>query len=305
MQVFHTKMIALHLCIRSPNMALHVQHFFHQDSSTFSYIVYDAQSLECAVIDPVLDFDYAAGRTSTDSAERISTFIETNSLTLRWIFETHAHADHLSAAQVIKKHHDAPIAIGEGITQVQKHFASVFNLQQTQDVKGADFDRLLADGDQWMLGDYTGIVMRTPGHTNDSVSYIIDGKAFVGDTIFMPDGGTARCDFPGGSAALLYQSVQKLYALGDDTQIYVCHDYQPGGREYAFVASVAEHRQNNIHINDQISEREFIALREARDQTLGMPRLIIPSIQINIKAGMMPIPEENAISYIKVPLNAL
>ncbi|GAA0365762.1 MBL fold metallo-hydrolase [Bowmanella denitrificans] len=286
-------------------MALRVDTFFHQDSSTLSYILSDPDSGEAAIIDPVLDFDYAAGRSHTAFADRLIEHVAHQNLQVKWILETHAHADHLTAAQYLKTKLGGLIAIGQGITKVQRTFQSIFNLHDSLPLDGSDFDHLFYEGDKFSLGDMQGTVLATPGHTNDSLSYVIDGNAFVGDSLFMPDAGTARCDFPGGSAALLYQSVQKLYALGDDIRIYVGHDYQPQGRALAYMATVAEHKAHNIHISAKTSEAVFVQTRQTRDVTLAVPRLIVPSIQVNIRAGKWPEPEDNGQIYLKVPVNML
>lgn len=286
-------------------MSLQVQAFFHQDTSTLSYLIFDEQAKEAAIIDPALDFDYAAGHTDTAFADKLINAVEEKQLSLKWILETHAHADHLTAAQHIRAKLGGKIAIGVGITQVQRTFQGLFNLGSAQNTEGKDFDQLFAQGDTFTIGRYQGVVISTPGHTNDSLTYLIDGNAFVGDSLFMPDAGTARCDFPGGSAELLFESVQKLYALDDDTRIFVCHDYQPQGRELRYVATVAEHKANNIHINAATTVEEFVQKRQQRDKTLGMPRLIIPSIQVNIRAGALPVAEDNGIHYLKVPVNLL
>ncbi|ALS97877.1 MBL fold metallo-hydrolase [Lacimicrobium alkaliphilum] len=286
-------------------MSLQVQAFFHQDTSTLSYLVFDEQAREAAIIDPALDFDYAAGHTNTEFADQLIQAVKDNELSLKWILETHAHADHLTAAQHIRAQLGGKIAIGSGITKVQENFQRLFNLGDKQDVQGRDFDHLFAEGDTFTVGRFHGRVITTPGHTNDSLTYLIGGNAFVGDSLFMPDAGTARCDFPGGSAELLFESVQKLYALDDDTRIYVCHDYQPEGRSLRYVATVAEHKANNIHINKDTTVEEFVQKRNKRDKTLGMPRLIIPSIQVNIRAGELPPAENNGVHYLKVPVNLL
>ncbi|MBT1065749.1 MBL fold metallo-hydrolase [Bowmanella sp. Y26] len=286
-------------------MALHVETFFHQDSSTLSYVIYDPHSGEAAIIDPALDFDYASGRSHTAFADSLISYVETQGLQLKWILETHAHADHLTAAQYLKSKLGGVIAIGKGIAKVQHTFQGIFNLHDSLQTDGSDFDHLFDEGDNFCLGDIQGKVLATPGHTNDSLSYVIDGNAFVGDSLFMPDAGTARCDFPGGSAALLYQSVQKLYALGDDMRIYVGHDYQPEGRALAYMATVAEHKAHNVHISSDTSEATFVHRRQSRDATLAVPRLIVPSIQVNIRAGKWPEAEDNGQVYLKVPVNLL
>ncbi|WP_416305893.1 MBL fold metallo-hydrolase [Neptunicella sp. SCSIO 80796] len=286
-------------------MSVQVEAFFHQHTSTLSYVVYDQDSKYAAVIDPVLDFDYASGHTDTRFAEQLLDFLDSRQLRLQWILETHAHADHLTAAQYVKAKAGGRIAIGGGITKVQSTFQKIYNLADSIQTDGSDFDLLFNEGDTFRLGNSTGQILATPGHTNDSLTYLIDGHAFVGDSLFMPDAGTARCDFPGGSAATLFQSVKKLYQLPDETLIYVSHDYQPNGRELKFVASVAEHKQANVHINAETAEAEFIQIRQTRDATLGMPNLIMPSIQVNIRAGHFPKPEDNGVSYLKLPVNGL
>ncbi|MDN4500799.1 MBL fold metallo-hydrolase [Alteromonadaceae bacterium BrNp21-10] len=284
-------------------MSVQVEGFYHEDTSTLSYVVFDAVSAEAAVIDPVMDFDYASGHSHFESADSLIAFLANKKLQLKWILETHAHADHLSAAQYIKQHCGGKIAIGQGIVQVQKTFADIYHLGKTLNTDGSDFDHLFNEGDTFTLGEFSGRVIATPGHTNDSLTYLIEGNAFVGDSLFMPDAGTARCDFPGGSAEVLYQSVQKLYQLPDDTRLYVSHDYQPDDRELRFVATVAEHKQSNIHISANTAVSEFSQKRQTRDATLDMPRLIIPSIQVNIRAGRFPEPEQNGVSYLKLPIN--
>lgn len=283
-------------------MSLNVKPFFHQPSSTLCYVVYCSQTKQAAIIDPAYDFDYASGRVSTEFSQQIINFVKTEQLVIEWILETHAHAEHLTSAQYLKAQLGGKIAIGGGITKVQTTFKSILNLAEYQDVTGIDFDILLATDEQIQLGDYPIKIIASPGHTNDSISYLIDGNLFVGDTLFMPDAGTARCDFPGGSAAKLFDTVQSFYQLPDDTKVWVCHDYQPNGRELKYVASIAEHKQQNIHINAQTTLAEFVNKRESRDATLGMPKLIYPSIQINIRAGKMPPAEQNGTSYIKVPM---
>ena len=286
--------------------AFHVEPFLDSDSETFTYVVSDPQAKKAVVIDPVLDFDYAAGRTHTTGAEKIAEYIDANGLAVEWVLETHAHADHLSAAPIFKQRYDAKIGIGEHITQVQKVFKALFNLEKEFLPNGAQFDHLFADGDTIEVGNLSFAVMHVPGHTPADIAYYLnESVVFVGDTLFMPDVGSARCDFPGGSASTLYDSVQKLLALPSDTTIYLCHDYPPEGREHQCSVSVAEQQQDNIHIGHQASKQEFVAMREARDATLSMPRLILPSIQINVRAGELPPTEDNGIRYLKVPLNQL
>lgn len=282
-----------------------VKHFFHQQTGTLSYVVSDPQTSAAAVIDPVLGFSVISGRTDSGPADEIAAHIEKNNLRLEWILETHAHADHLSGAQCLKSKLGGKVAIGEGIREVQEHFASIFNLRAPFASDGRQFDHLFADEETFALGDIECRVMATPGHTSDSVTYLIGRYAFVGDTLFMADSGTARCDFPGGDAALLYRSIQKLFALPDDTIIYLCHDYQPNGRELRYQVTVREQKQDNIHVGGATSEEEFVSIRTTRDRTLSLPALILPAIQVNIRAGQLPAPEDNGISYIKIPLDTV
>lgn len=282
-----------------------VETFLHDDTETFSYVVYDAVGGHAAVIDPVLDFDSKSGRTSTTSVERLVAFVHANELTVDWVLETHAHADHLSAAPYVRDQLGGKIAIGEHIRDVQKIFRDVFNLERTFLPDGGDFDHLFADGDTFRIGKLDARVMHTPGHTPADVSYLIGDAVFVGDTLFMPDLGTARCDFPGGDARTLYQSTQRLLALPDATRMFLCHDYPPEGRSYQAATTVAEQRRGNIHVGEGKTEAEFVKLRETRDATLDMPRLILPSIQVNIRAGKMPPAEDNGTAYLKIPINQL
>lgn len=285
--------------------SINVEAFLDKNSHTFSYVVFDG-SKQAIVIDPVLEFDYASGKTNTQGADAIIEFIKDNDLTLCWILETHAHADHLSAAPHIKRQLDAPIAIGEHITEVQAIFKRVYNLDKTFLPDGTDFDRLLKDGDTVQAGTMTVRVLHTPGHTPADVTYLInDDCAFVGDTLFYPDLGTARCDFPGGSAHRLYQSIQTLFQLPDTTQVFICHDYPPETRDDQYQTTIGKQKQHNVHVGQQASEKKFVQLRETRDATLAMPKLIIPSIQVNIRAGHLPSPEDNDTVYLKVPLNRL
>ncbi|MDX5406488.1 MAG: MBL fold metallo-hydrolase [Chromatiaceae bacterium] len=280
-----------------------IKMFFDKDSSTFSYVVADFSSGMAAVIDPVLDYDAAAGHVSTAGADSILAYLAANKLTLQWILETHAHADHLSAAHYLKNKTGAPVAIGEGIKKVQQTFKLVFNIGDDELLaKGDYFDKLFADNETFSIGALEAKVINTPGHTNDSVSYLIAGNLFVGDSLFMPDAGTARCDFPGGDAHVLYRSIQRIYQLPDDTQIFMCHDYQPNGRELKYQTSVLEQKTQNIHVKADTPEQEFVQKREARDKTLAVPRLIYPSVQVNIRGGQLPKAEQNGVSYIKIPL---
>lgn len=282
---------------------VHIEMFFDKDSSTFSYVVTDISTKAAAIIDPVLNYDAAAGAVSTTDADNILAYVAAKNLKVEWILETHAHADHLSAAHYLQVKTGAPVAIGEGIRKVQQTFKLVFNLNDDELLaKGDYFDKLFADNEQFSIGGVTAQVISTPGHTNDSVSYLIAGNLFVGDSLFMPDSGTARCDFPGGDAHILYRSIQRIYQLPDDTTIFICHDYQPNGRELKYQTSVAEQKAQNIHVKADTPEQEFVQKREARDKTLAVPRLIYPSVQVNIRGGQLPKAERNGVSYIKIPL---
>ena len=281
-----------------------VTHFFDEPTNTYSYVVKDPNSSHCAIVDSVLDFDYAAGRTSTESAERILKFIKDNHLTVDWILETHVHADHLSAAPFLKEHTGAQLGIGEHIKTVQETFGKAFNEGTEFQRDGSQFDHLFADGDTFSIGELQAQVLHTPGHTPACLTYVIGDAAFVGDTLFMPDYGTARCDFPGGDARTLYRSIQKVFALPDQTRLFMCHDYKaPDRDEYAFETTVAEEKQNNVHVGGGTTEDQFVKMRTERDATLNMPRLILPSVQINMRAGHLPKPESNGQRYLKLPLN--
>jgi glyoxylase-like metal-dependent hydrolase (beta-lactamase superfamily II) len=279
--------------------------FFDAATGSWSYLVVDPHSRQAAVIDPVLDYDAASARTARSGVDRLLQAVRERHLKVAWILETHAHADHLTAAAYLKAQLGAPVAIGTGIRAVQQTFARIFNLGEEFAADGSQFDRLLVDGDSLPLGNLAIRVLATPGHTSDSVSYLIGDAVFIGDTLFMPDVGSARCDFPGGDAATLYHSVQRLYALGDRMRLFVCHDYPPTDRQAQCESSVAAQRAGNIHLRDGVSLEAFIALRTARDATLGMPRLILPSIQVNIRAGQPPPPESNGVSYLKLPIDVL
>lgn len=279
--------------------------FFDPVTGTYSYVVSDPATRRAAVMDPVLDFEPSSGRTSTQGVERILEHLAAHGLALDWILETHAHADHLSAAALLRERTGAGIAIGAGITSVQRHFAGVFNLAGAFTPDGSQFDRLWRDGERFAIGDLTVEVVALPGHTKDSVGYRIADAVFVGDTLFMPDYGTARADFPGGDAGELYDSIQKLYALPPSTRLFMCHDYPPQGRAPRAETTVGEERASNIHLGATTTREAFVALRKARDATLAVPRLLIPSIQVNIRAGAIPPPEANGIAYLKVPLNLL
>lgn len=282
-----------------------VKAFFDEATFTVSYVVSDPASGRAAIIDPVLDFDPASGRTSTVSADKVVAFVKENKLTIDWILETHVHADHISGAPFLKEQLGGQTAIGRGVTAVQSTFKSVFNLSDLA-TDGSQFDHLFDDGDTFDIGSIRARVTATPGHTPACVTYVIGNTAFVGDTLFMPDFGTARTDFPGGSAAQLYRSIQKIFALPDDTRLFMCHDYKaPGRDEFAWETTVAAQRDGNIHINKGVSEQAFVDTREGRDRQLGMPKLLLPAIQVNIRAGRLPDPENNDIRYLKIPINAV
>ncbi|MBA1145857.1 MBL fold metallo-hydrolase [Ectothiorhodospiraceae bacterium WFHF3C12] len=280
-----------------------VQSFIHEPTSTFSYVVWDPDSLQAAVIDAVLDYEEHAGRTGTQSADRIIEFVRSQGLTVQWVLETHAHADHLAGGGYIHRQLGGTLAIGQGIRQVQEHFKSVYNVDRGFLADGSQFQHLFEDFETFRVGGIEARAIPTPGHTSDSLSYHIGDAVFVGDSLFMPDGGTARCDFPGGSARILYRSIKRLYELPEETRMFVLHDYRPGGREYRCETTVGEQRRNNIHVRDETTEDEFVEVRDGRDRTLDLPRLIIPSVQVNMRGGEMPPAEDNGVSYIKVPVN--
>ncbi|WNC67143.1 MBL fold metallo-hydrolase [Thalassotalea nanhaiensis] len=286
-------------------MALQIKHFFHKASFTLTYIVFDEVTKDCAIIDPALDYDAVASSVDTVYAKQLMGFVQDNDLTVQYILETHAHADHISCAFYLKQQLGGKIAIGSSIRGIQKTFKTVFNLAKDFNTDGVQFDLLLNEGDKLSLGNYHIDVIATPGHTPDSVTYVIDGNAFIGDTLFMPDSGSARCDFPGGDAALLYSSIHKIYALGDDTKLYMCHDYQPGGRELKYVTTVAEQKAENIQISSEVSEAEYVQVREARDSTLANPKLIFPSLQCNIQAGDMPVADNDSQYFFKTPISGI
>ncbi len=284
-------------------MSAEITAFFHKGSSTYSYVVVDVASRRAAVIDPALDYDAAAGRTGTASAQKIVDHLRAGGFTLDWILETHAHADHLSAAQFIKRELGGVIAIGEGIREVQKAFAALYGLGKDFSTDGRQFDRLLRDGETFRIGGLEVEVMAAPGHTSDSVAYRIGDAVFTGDTLFMPDSGTARCDFPGGDAGDLYDSIQRILALPEVTRLYMCHDYGSGGREQRNETTVGEERQANIHVKQGISRDEYIKLRRERDTTLPVPALLLPAIQVNIRAGCLPEPDANGVVYLRIPVD--
>jgi len=285
---------------------IEIKAFFDQATYTVTYVVSDKSSKECVVIDSVLDFDAASGNTNTQSADQVIEYIRANQLVTNWILESHAHADHLSAAPYLKNILGGKIAIGFHIKDVQSIFKNVFNLEKEFCIDGSQFDQLLQDGDNLSIGNTKIEVIHTPGHTPACLSYKIEDSLFVGDTLFMPDFGTARTDFPGGDAATLFQSIQKLLSFPDNTKIFVGHDYKAPGRNiYAWESSVAQQKEQNIHIKNNTSEEQFVEYRTTRDATLGMPSLILPAVQINIRAGEMPPKEDNGVSYLKLPLNSL
>ncbi|WP_321265843.1 MBL fold metallo-hydrolase [Alcaligenes faecalis] len=283
-----------------------VASFFHTDTSTFTYVVYAAGQRECAIIDSVLDYDAASGRSSTVSVQKVVDFVRQQQLDVQWILETHAHADHLSAAVWLQEQVGGKIAIGEHIKQVQSTFSRIFNIEAEIQANGTPFDTLFKDQEQFQIGAIQVQALHVPGHTPADMAYHVQGLGvFVGDTLFLPDVGTARCDFPGGSASHLYESIQRLLALPADTVLFMCHDYPPEGREPQCQCTVQEQKEGNIHVHDGISVEQFCERRTARDKTLGMPRLILPSIQVNIRAGHFPKPESNGQVYLKLPVNQL
>ncbi len=281
-----------------------VKPFFDPATWTVSYVVVDNATNHAAIIDPVLDFDWKSGRTSTVSADQLLAYVQAHSLTVDWILETHAHADHLSAARYLQQQVRGRVAIGEHIREVQATFKKLYNLERNFLPDGSQFDHLFTDGETFAVGITEMTALLVPGHTPADMAYLADGNLFVGDTLFMPDVGTARADFPGGDAPTLYRSIRRLLSLPAETTMYVCHDY-PKGREPAWQTTVAEQRASNIHVRDGISEEAFVAMRTARDATLEVPTLLLPSIQINVRAGQMPPADDNGVAYLKIPLNAL
>lgn len=282
-----------------------IKAFFDPATYTISYVVHDEAGGPCAIIDPVLDFDVKAARISTVSAQAILDYVATQSLAVEWILETHAHADHLSSAYWIKQQVGGKIGIGEGITGVQKHFAGLFNLGSEFVADGSQFDHLFAAGEAFSLGELSCEVLFTPGHTPACISYRIEDAVFVGDTLFMPDYGTARADFPGGDARALYQSIQHILALPPETRLFMCHDYLPNGRAPQWETTVAEQRRANLMVHEGVSEQDFVAARHKKDAALAAPVLILPSLQVNIRAGQLPTAEANGIQYLKLPLNRI
>ncbi|PHP66194.1 MBL fold metallo-hydrolase [Zhengella mangrovi] len=290
-----------------PDMSLkpEVTAFFDEPTNTISYVVKDPASTACAVIDSVMDIDYAAGRISYDGADRIIEHIRSNGLDLQWIIETHVHADHLSAAPYIQGKLGGKLGIGENIRIVQDTFGKIFNEGTEFQRDGSQFDRLFKDGDSYQIGTMTAHAMHTPGHTPACMTHVIGNAAFVGDTLFMPDGGSARADFPGGDARTLYRSIHRVLELPGETRLFMCHDYGPNGRDIQWETTVEAEREHNIHVRDGISEDEFVAMRETRDATLDMPKLIIPSLQVNMRAGQLPPKDESGKTFLKVPVNGL
>jgi len=283
-----------------------VQAFFDEATFTVSYVVTEPAGRKCAIIDSVLDFDPKSGRTSTESAERIIEFVRQHDLEVQWILETHVHADHLSAAVFLKENLGGLTGIGEHVADVQAAFKKIFNSEQSFAADGSQFDQLFVEDEAFRIGKMGARAMYTPGHTPACVTYFIGDAAFVGDTMFMPDYGTARTDFPGGDAATLYQSIQKIFGLPNETRLFMCHDYlAPGRDQYEWQSTVAAQRADNIHIGNNTSETEFVAMRAERDKTLAMPALILPAVQVNMRAGHLPPPEDNGVTYLKIPLNLL
>jgi len=280
--------------------------FFDETTNTISYVLADPATGRCAIIDPVWDYDPKSGRTRTTSADEVAEHVKAEGLTVELILETHAHADHLSASQHLKALFDAPVAIGEHIVEVQKIFKEVFNFGDDFPADGSQFDRLIGDGETFSVGELSVRAMHTPGHTPACLTYVCGNAAFVGDTLFMPDYGTARADFPGGDAATLFRSIRRVFELPGDTMLYLCHDYLPEGRsEYVWKTTVADERARNVHVHYGVAEEDFVKMREARDANLDMPTLILPSVQVNIRAGHLPPAEANGVSYLKIPVNAL
>jgi glyoxylase-like metal-dependent hydrolase (beta-lactamase superfamily II) len=281
-----------------------VQPFHHRPTGTVSYVVHAGEGTECAVVDPVLDFDIKSGRTGLNALEPLIAFMAGQKLRPAWILETHVHADHLTGAPALKARLGGRTAIGAGVVAVQRTFGPIFNADGLSG-EGREFDHLFADGEVFAIGDLAGEVMATPGHTPACVTYRIGDAAFVGDTVFMPDAGTARCDFPGGDARTLFRSLARILALPPETRLFVCHDYGPGGRDIAWETTVAEQRARNIHVRDGTTEDAFVALRNSRDKTLEVPALLLAAVQVNMRAGELPPPEANGMRYLKLPVNAL
>ena len=281
-----------------------IESFFDPDTSTVTHLVSDPATRRAAIIDSVLDYDPKSGRTAQHSADRVIEAVNRGGLTVDWLLETHAHADHLSAAPYLKQHLGGKTGIGRHIRDVQQVFKPIFNATDLA-TDGSQFDHLFDDGEHFAIGELDAWVMHTPGHTPACLSYVIGADVFVGDTLFMPDYGSARCDFPGGDASTLYRSIRRLLALPPTTRFHLCHDYPPDERDPVWVCTVAEQREGNVHVHDGVSEADFVSMRTERDRGLAMPALILPAVQINIRAGALPPPDENGVSYLKIPLNAL
>ncbi len=290
---------------QGPSQGPVVQAFFEPSSSTFSYLVRDSTSNNCAIVDSVLDFDYSSGKVSYHCADKIIQRVEDLGLNVLLLLETHVHADHLSAAPYIQKHLGGKIAISKHIMEVQHEFGTLFNEGVEFNRDGSQFDILLDDQEDFEIGSLKGMAIATPGHTPACMSFLISDALFVGDTMFMPDSGTARADFPGGDARVLYRSIHKLLSFPDSTRVFICHDYQPNGRALEYATTIKEQRLHNIHVNPAVDEDQFVRLREARDEQLPMPKLILPSLQVNMRAGYFPEPEENEVRYLKVPISGL
>ena len=284
---------------------LHIKGFFDDQTSTISYVVHDNIEKKCAVIDSVLDFDYSSGDIDYVNADKIISYVDQNKLNVEWLIETHVHADHLSASPYIQKKLGGKIGISEKISDIQNIFGKTFNAGTEFQRDGSQFDKLFKDNDEYKIGNINCKVINTPGHTPACTAHVIGNSIFVGDTLFMPDLGSARADFPGGDARQLYRSIQKILSYPDETRIFVCHDYPPSSREVKWSTTVGEQKENNVHVKTSILEDEFVKIREARDKTLNMPKLIIPSIQVNMRAGNLPPPEDNGSVYIKVPINSI
>ncbi len=283
-----------------------IEAFLDPASSTYSYVVYEADGGQCAIVDPVLDYDGAAGRTATTQADRIIAFVRARRLQVQWLLETHAHADHLSAAPYLRGVLGGKIAIGESISKVQDVFKALFNLEPSFRVDGSQFDHLFAPDESFMIGNLKATALHVPGHTPADMAYLIDGDVIlVGDTMFMPDVGSARCDFPGGNANQMFASIRKLLAFPASVRLYVCHDYPPEGRASQCMTTVGEQRKSNIHVRDGIDENAFVEMRTRRDAGLGMPTLLLPAIQVNVRAGNLPPAEDNGVTYLKIPINKL
>nr|WP_235035148.1 MBL fold metallo-hydrolase [Zhongshania aliphaticivorans] len=279
--------------------------FFDEPTNTFTYVVKDPASNACAVVDSVMEIDYAAGRLSLNGADKVIDYIRSQNLELQWIIETHVHADHLSAAPYIQEKLGGKIGIGAEITTVQNTFGKIFNEGSDFCRDGTQFDQLFKDGDEYLVGEMRCHALHTPGHTPACMTHIMGDAAFVGDTLFMPDGGSARADFPGGDAKILYRSIQRILSLPDELRLFMCHDYMPNGRDVEYQTTVKQERDNNIHVHQGVSESDFVAMREKRDATLGMPKLILPSLQVNMRAGHLPKADTNDVVYLKLPLNLL